>query len=421
MAKRKHIIIGCGPAALSALEKIRELTPDDEVKLVTMDDYPPYSPASLLSLLSGRITEAELWMKDEGYFNNLKSTLMRGKEVTQVLPNKRKVIYCDGSSETYNTLLIASGSESIKPPIKGLEEVGVHSLRNLADCRHLLRQLKGKKNVAILGAGMVGMEIAAALLGKEYLVSIIEKEQGILSMYFNEEAEVYIRDIFSEHKARFFIGKEVTAVRRKGEKIGIILSDGSSLDADILINATGAKSRVSFLEGTGVKISHGILVDGRMRTSVDHIYAAGDVAEAQDFFTGKPKMNAIIHSAAIQGRVAGANMVGNDAEYEGGIPMIAFNFFANQAFSVGLTALQSRTGQVLKQNDDQQRSFRKLIFDGDRLVGGMFLNEKIDPGIILYLIKRRTDMAPYKDALFERTKPLSNPWLSSLKFSPVSR
>ena len=184
MAKRKHLIIGCGSAALSALEKIRELTSEDEVKLVTMEDYLPYSPASLPYLLSGRITEAELWMRDEDSFKNLGSTLERGKEVTQVLPDKKKVIYRDGSSENYDTLLIASGSEPIKPPIKGLEEAGVHSLRTLADCHRLIQQLKGKNNVAILGAGMVGMEIAAALLEKGHQVSVIEKEQGILPLYF---------------------------------------------------------------------------------------------------------------------------------------------------------------------------------------------------------------------------------------------
>ncbi len=421
MAKRKHIIIGCGPAAFGALEKIRAVTSEDEVRLVTMDENPPYSPASLPSLLSGRITKAELWMKDEGYFKKLRSTLEKGKEVTQVIPDKKRVVFRDGSSENYDTLLIASGSEPVNPPIKGLEEVEVHGLRSLADCQRLLRQLDGKKNAAILGAGMVGMEIAAVLLERGCRVSIIEKEPNILPMYFNEEAEAYIRDIFTEHKALLFTGREATAVKSKGGKISVALSDGSSLDADILINATGAKSRVSFLEGSGVKIGNGILVDKRMRTNLEHIYAAGDTAEAHDFFTGKPKLNAIMHSAVIQGRVAGANMVGSGTEYDGGIPMLAFNFFANQAFSIGLTVPQGSAGQVLKQKDDQKRVFRKLIFDGDRLVGGMLINEKIDPGILLYLIQRRVDMAPYKDALFERTKPLSNPWLSSLKFSTISR
>lgn len=417
----KHLIIGAGKAALNALEEIRQVTAEDEVKLVSMEDCPPYSPAALIYLLSGRITEAELWMKDENYLRKLRGALVMGKEVTRILPEKKKIIYHDRSSENYDTLLIASGSEPIRPPIEGLTETGFHDFRTLVDCRRLLRELGSKQNVAILGTGMTGMKIAAALLERGCQISVIEKEQNVLLQHFNEEAEVYIRDIFVDHKACFFTGKAVTALKRKGGKIRIALSDGSSLDADILINATGVKSRVSFLEGTGVRISDGVLVDRRMSTGVDHIYAAGDVAEAQDFFTGKPKMNAIIPSAVRQGRVAGANMVGVDAEYEGGIPMAAFNFMGNQAFSIGLCTLQDKAGQVLKQKDDQKRRFRKLVFDGDRLVGGIFLNEKIDPGVILYLIKERVDLASHKEALFEGTKPLSDPWLSSLKFSPSVR
>ena len=421
MPIKKHLVIGAGPAALSALEEIRRVTSQDEVKLVTMEDYPPYSPASLPDLLSGKITEAELWRKDENCFKNLRSTLVRGKEITQVLPGKKKVIYRDGSSENYDNLLIASGSEPVKPTIKGLEETGVQNFGTLADCRRLLMELEDKKNVAILGAGMVGMKIATALLEKGCQVSVIEKEPNILPLYFNEEAETYIRDIFIGHQARLLTGKAVTAAKREGGKITIVLSDGTSLVVDILINASGVKSRVSFLEGAGVKISDGVLVDRQMRTSVDDIYAAGDVAEAHDFFTGKPKINAAIPSAVAQGRIAGANMVGRNTEYEGSIPMTAFNFLGNQAFSIGLPVPQDNAEQVWKQKDDEKRRFKKLVFNGSRLIGGMFLNEKVDPGIIFYLIKTQVAMTAHKEALFERTKPLSDPWLSSLKFSPVSR
>ena len=97
---------------------------------------------------------------------------------------------------------------------------------------------------------------------------------------------------------------------------------------------------------------------------------------------------------------------------------MVFNFLGHTAFSIGWPMAQPKGCQVLKQNDDQAIRFRKLVFDGDRLIGAMFLNEKIDPGIIHYLIKKRVDMKPHKEALFERTKPLSNPWLSPFKFAP---
>ena len=413
----KHLIIGAGKAALSAVEAIRRITLDDEIKLLCMEECLPYSPATLVYLLSGRITEAGLWMRDENYLRNLRTTLVTGREVVRILTEKKEVIYGDGASEAYDTLLIASGAAPLRPPIRGLEETEVRDFRTLKDCRALLQDLETKGNVAILGAGMVGMGIGAALSERGCQVSVIEKERNILAMYLDEEAEAYAKDIFEEHGVQLLMAKEVTATRRVGGRIEVDLADGRSIDTDILINAAGSKSRMSFLEGTKVTMSAGVLVDNRMRTAVDDVYAAGDVAQAPDFFTGDQTVNAIVPSAVEQGRVAGANMAGVDTEYEGGIPMTAFNFLGNRAFALGLRAPRVNPGHVLKQKDDQQRRFKKLIFHGDILVGGMFLNEIVDPGIVRYLIKERISLAPYEEALFGGTKPLSDPWLRSLKFS----
>ncbi len=421
MATKKHLIIGCGTAALSALEAIREVNSTDEVKLVTMEDCLPYSPASLPYVLSGKITEGELWMKGENYFKDMKAALARGKEVVKIDPKKKKVSYRDGSSDSYDTLLIASGAEPVQPPVRGLKESGAQGFRTLADCRKLMQDLKGKKSVAILGAGNVGMELAGALLEKGCEVTVIEKEQTVIPLYYDDDAEAYIRNIFIDHKTRFLLGRTATEVKKKGGKFTVTLSDGSSLTADILINAAGVKSRVAFLDGSGIKVGGGILVGSRMKSSVDGIYAAGDVAEPADFFTGKPKVSAILPSAMNQGKVAGTNMAGGRAEYEGGITMTVFNFLGNKAFSIGWALSKDNPGEVIKQKDDRNRRFKKLVLDRDRLIGAMFINENIEPGVILYLIKKRIDLAPHKEALFERTKPLNDPWLSTLKFSPASR
>lgn len=415
MATKKHLIIGAGPAALSALGAIRQISPHDEVKLVTREDFLPYSPAALSYLISGELEESQLWMRDDSYFKSMKSSLIRGKEINQVVPDKKEVAYRDGSSESYDTLLIASGAEPVKPPVQGMARVAL-DFRTLTDCRSLLRRLKGRKNVAILGSGLVGMKIALALLGRGCRVSIIEKEPGILPLNFNEESEVYIREIFAERGARFFTGKEAKSVKRKDGGVMISLSDGNTIDADILVNAAGVKGRVSFLRGNGVDFASGVLVDSRMRTSAEAVYAAGDVAEAQDFFSGKPRMNANISGAVRQGRVAGANMAGKKAEYEGGIPMAGLSFFGNTAFSIGLAEPRDARMTVMKQKDDLKRCFKQLILSGDRLVGAVFVNQKIDPGIVLHLIRTRVNMTPFKEALFEGTRSLSDPWLNSLKF-----
>ncbi len=413
---RKHLIIGAGPAALSALEAIRRNTTIDQVKLVSMEDCPPYSPASLSYLLSGRISVGQLWTKGEGYFRDLETTLVTGREVVGVVPGEKRVVYHDGSSEIYDTLLIASGAGPVNPLAGTKTGMRAMDFRTLADCRRVLGKLKGRKDVAIIGGGLVGIKIAIALIEKGYPVSIIEKEQDMLPLYFNREAAAYIRDAFIAHKARIFSGTTIAAVKRTDGKSRIELSDGGALEADILVNAAGVKSRASFLQGTGIKMNKGIVVDRRMRSSVDGIFAAGDVAEAPGFFSDGPGMNAIVPNAVSGGGVAGANMAGGQAEYEGGIPMAALNLFGNTAFSIGLIAAQDGHSRILEQKDGSRRKFKRFVFQGEKLVGGVFVNEVVDPGTLSYLIKNRIDMSPHMEALFERTRPLSDPWLSSFRF-----
>jgi NAD(P)H-nitrite reductase large subunit len=264
----------------------------------------------------------------------------------------------------------------------------------------------------------VGMKIAAALLEKRCQVDIIERENAVLPLYFDEEAGTYIRDIFIGYQANIFTSKSVAGVsRQKNGKIYIEFDGSGSTTADVLINAASVRSRIPALDGTKIKVNRGILVDAEMKTGVGGVYAAGDVAEAGCFFTGKAVVNAIIPSAIAQGSVAGTNMSGQTAAYEGSIGMTAVDIFGSSAFSIGLINAPGKSVKVIKEKDDAKRKFKKLIFDGDRLVGAMFINETIDPGIILHLIKKRVDMATYKQALIDRVRPLTDPWLASLRFS----
>ncbi len=122
MAKRKHLIIGCGSAGLSALEQIRRINSEDEVKVVTAEDFPPYSPTLLPYLLSGKIDEASFPMRKDNYFDTMEATVARGQRVVRLLPDLKQVVYENGETESYDTLLIASGGEAIKPRIKGLDK-----------------------------------------------------------------------------------------------------------------------------------------------------------------------------------------------------------------------------------------------------------------------------------------------------------
>ena len=410
MQEKKHLIIGCGSAALSALETIRSVNQEDEIKVVTAEKHPPYSPTALPYLLSGRIQESNLWMRQETYFKQLQVVFETGRRAVEIVPERKEVRFHDGSYEKYDRLLIATGSEPTIPPIKGLDEAGFLGFRTFDDYRSLVQRLEAKRNVTILGAGLVGMEVAMGLIEKGYDVNIVARGR-ILRVYFDAEAEAIIREIFLKQGATLVTGHQVGEVKAGLNKLEVELTNGESLRTDVVVTAMGVKPRTAFLNGSGIKTENGILVDRNMQTSVADVFAAGDVAEAPDFFTGKPGMNPIIPSAVSQGKIAGAAMVGEDASYyEGWIPMNVFNFFGNFAFSVGLSTVSRPEYEVFKEVDEEHRRFRKLVFQGDKLVGAMLANVDADPGTFHYLVRNQVKIGERKEALFEKPRDIGR-WL----------
>jgi phenylglyoxylate dehydrogenase epsilon subunit len=203
---------------------------------------------------------------------------------------------------------------------------------------------------------------------------------------------------------------EVSEVSRQDGKVTVSFSEGEPAKADLLVTCTGVASRIALVAESGISTNRGIIVDRRMMTGIPDVYAAGDVAEAPDFFTGQPGINQIIESAVDEGRIAGANMAGEAAEYEGWISSNIFNFFGNVAFSAGLSMPTDSHYEVLTDKDDKKARYKKLVYDEGKLVGGMFLNVDLDPGVFLYLIRKRVDISAYKQLLFEQPREISR-WL----------
>ncbi|MEE4354651.1 MAG: NAD(P)/FAD-dependent oxidoreductase [Desulfatiglans sp.] len=406
---KKHLIIGSGSAGLSALEEIRRINQEDEIKMVTMENCLPYSPTSLPYLLAERTKEKDLWARDEAYFKDTNVIFSTGKRVIKIVPGEKRIVYHDGESESYDQLLVASGSKPIKPRIEGLNGHGVMSFHTLNDYHEIVGLLGSGSRVGILGAGLVGVEIAAALSERGCSVKVLEKEDEVLPFTFDKPVTDYISDVLSRNSIDIHTSKEVAEIKRKSNGLEIVCADGDGFYIDLVISCVGVASRISMLEDSGIKTEKGIMVDKRMRTNIEGIYAAGDVAESEDFFNIQTGVNAIIPTAVSQGKIAGANMAGKEVLYKGWIPMNMFNFFGNLVGSIGLSRQQG-SREVMEKLGSKRRSFRRFVFDGDRLIGVMFMNEALDPGVIRYLIEERTPIGSYKDLLFEKPKETSR-WL----------
>ncbi|MEA3442392.1 MAG: FAD-dependent oxidoreductase [Chloroflexota bacterium] len=405
MAKRNHLIIGCGPAAFSAVQTMRRLSSENEVTLITREKHLPYSLAALPYLVSGKTSEADLWQADEDYLQKMGCSLIREKEVVEVAPKSKQVVCKDGERIAYDTLLIASGSHPSSPDIKGLDKVKFFSFHTLDDCRLLKRELEGKKDVIIYGAGLVATELAIALLDAGYRVKIVVRSR-ILRRYFEPDAGQMIEDLFREKGAQVYKGHTIDEVKKNKGKIEVILSDGSAFATEVLILAVGVKPSSLFLQGTGIELADGaVLVDNRMKTNIEDIYAAGDIAAAPDFFAGEQGLNAILPSAISQGKIAGANMVGQETKYEGWISRNILNFFGNTAFSIGLQ--ESEGAQILKEIGRERKQYKKLIYRDGNLLGAVFINSEVFPGVFQYLIEKRVNLGEYAELLFRKPKDTS--------------
>ena len=409
MSKRKHIIIGAGPAALAAVDTIRSLNRDDEIKVVSKENTLPYCPAVLPYLLAGRTREENIWLRNEGYFDRLDVTFAGGQEVVRVVPESRQVVYADGRVDQYDSLLIAAGAEPVPLAAAGLGEDDILRFHTLEDYRRLNRLLAADRDVTILGAGLVAVELAIALVESGRKVKMIGRGRP-LRVYFEEQAGGFISNILTGHGVDITIGKSVSEIRKQGGRIEVQCAEGDVFNTDLLVSCLGVRPRLAFVNDSGIATDQGILVDAKMKTNREDVYAAGDIAESLSAFDNRPGVSAILPNAIAQGRIAGANMAGKECDYPGWLAMNVLKMFGNSAFSIGVSIPQDGESEVLEEKDDAKQRIKRLVTRGKELVGATFINVDVDPGIIKYIIEKKVDISTHKEALFARPKETSR-WL----------
>jgi phenylglyoxylate dehydrogenase epsilon subunit len=407
--KRKFLIVGCGTTALNALKQIRRVNFQDEVKLVTMEPHLPYSPTSLPYLISERIKESEILMVMGHYFDQMKAELVRGKRVEHIDIERREIIYDSRERDSYDSLLIATGSEPVLPPIPGLNNKQALQLRTLDDAKQLKSKMKGTRTAIILGAGLIGMHIAKCLAERGVKVMVVEMLPQILQAYFDQDASRMIQGFLEKHGVIFLPNHRAIEVAWGKREVHVSLEGGEVLKGDLLFIATGVNPRVSFLNGSKIKINEGILVDSEMKTNVPNVFAAGDVAETKNFLTGKNGLSPILPSAVEQGKIAGMNMAGRNVEYEGWLPMNTFNYFGHHAISVGKPNPSNGDEMRIEKAEDKGL-YKKIIYKDGRLLGATFLNVDLHSGVFQYLIRKRVDICGHEERIIKMPRE-SSLWL----------
>lgn len=373
--------------------------------LVGNEDAPPYSRMAIPYLLEENIDETGTYLrKAPGHFEKLRVRELRGRAVA-LDTDQRRILFFDGHFEDYDQLLIATGSHPVRPPIPGVDLPEVQTCWTLEDARAIARHAQPGARVLQLGAGFIGCIIMEALAKRGVELTVVEMGDRMVPRMMTPQAGGMIKRWVEDKGIRVVTQAGVSRIdRHDGDTpLKVTLTTGDTLDCDLVIVAAGVAPNVAFLEGTGVHVAKGVLVDDKLETSVPGIYAAGDVAEAPDLFTGAHLVAAIQPNAADQARVAALNMAGRQTRLNGVLAINVLDTLGliSTSFGQWWGETADKGGQGVEHVDETRSRYLSLQFKDDVLIGATSIGLTEHVGALRGLIHGQVRLGKWKDRLLE--------------------
>jgi NAD(P)H-nitrite reductase large subunit len=398
----KYVILGAGPAGVTAAETIRGLDKTGTITMVGGEPEPPYSRMAIPYLLHGSIAEKGTYLRqDLTHFDRIGVKFVTAK-AGGVDIKTRQMFLSGGATLPFDKLLIATGASPIIPKVPGANLPGVHSCWTLPDAREILRLADKGAPVVLVGAGFIGSIVLEALHQRGCDLTVVEIAPRMVARMMDETAGGMLGRWCVAKGVKVCTGTKVDSITQaagaNGATLSVGLSNGTSVPAKLVVLAAGVRSNTSFLVGSGIALNHGIVVDETLQTSVPGIYAAGDCCEGIDISTGKPDMLAIQPVAVEHGRIAGQNMAGKYTPHRGSLNMNVLDTLGLISSSFG--AWQGVPGgDEAKMIDDPNYKYLKLEFLGDKLVGAQCVGLTDHVGMLRGLIQTGFRLGAWKARL----------------------
>jgi NAD(P)H-nitrite reductase large subunit len=303
----------------------------------------------------------------------------------------------------------------VRPPIPGMDSAGVYPCWTLQDARHIMALAQPGARVLQMGAGFIGCIIMEALTQRGVQLSVVEMGNRMVPRMMGAMAGGMIRDWCETQGVQVFTGTKVEAIE-PGTPLKVRLSNGQTVEADLVISATGVKPNIGFLENSGITCLQGVLTDEHLQTSVPGIYAAGDCAEAFDKVSGKTIVSAIQPNAAEQARVAALNMVGQRVELNGVTQINVLDTLGLISTSFGNWEGVPGGEQVVLTDrgaDGGKGRHLSLQFKDDVMVGCNSVGWTEHVGVMRGLVEGAVRLGPWKEVLKQDPTKLMEAYLAS--------
>ncbi len=309
-APRHIVIIGGGASGYAAALRLRESGFSGSLTMLSADRDAPYDRPNLSKdYLAGTAAEDWIPLQDPAFYAERDIDLRLGCEVAAIDVAASRVTTRGGERFDYERLLIATGAEPVRLPVPGFERENVFTLRSLADARAIVAAADGARSAVLVGAGFIGLEVAAALRTRGLEVHVVAREAEPMAAVLGPALAAELVQLHRQHGVLFHL--QATPTRFDGRHL--TLADGTQVDSELLIVGVGVVPRTALADAAGLTVDHGIVVDERLQTSAPGIYAAGDVAR----YRHGGELRRVEHwvHAQRQGQAVAANLLGAEQDF----------------------------------------------------------------------------------------------------------
>jgi nitrite reductase (NADH) large subunit len=391
---KRLVVVGNGMAAVACLEQILQRDHDFEITIFGDETHANYNRVVLPAVLAGDKSPDEIALKDRNWYQDTGILTRLGVRVVRLDPAERLVIDEDGGATRFDRLILATGSRALVPPIAGLEQENVHTLRTLDDTRALLQKLRPGLKTVVLGGGLLGLEAARGLQVRGCKATVVERADRLMQRQLDIAGSLYLKRKIEGLGIRVLLDKKTEELLGPGIVEGLRFDAGDVLEAEAVVIAAGIRPDAELARQAGLEVCQGVVVNDYMETSDPDIFAVGGCTEHRGVTFG------LGEALLEQGMVLAATITGNRGPvFTGAAPVNRLNIPGLDAFSAGNIDESEAGVELLRYEDPSQGVYKKLLLRGNRLLGVILVGDASDQDRYLDWLCRAADLTALREHL----------------------
>ncbi|MBW5446342.1 nitrite reductase large subunit [Cohnella sp. CFH 77786] len=380
---KKLVMVGNGMAGVRTIEHLIKLAPGAyDITIFGSEPHPNYNRIMLSSVLAGGANLQDIVINDWSWYEENNIRLLAGHTVEKI-DTKNRIVYSQkGIAAEYDVLILATGSNPFMLPLPGADKEGVIAFRDIKDCEIMMETSKKYKKAVVIGGGLLGLEAARGLLHLGMDVSVVHIFPNLMERQLDEAAAKMLQKELENQGMKFLLQKNSESIYGRGRVKGLKFTDGSEVEADLIVMAVGIRPNTDLAKASGIEVNRGIVVNDFMETSVPNVYAVGECAEHRGIAYG------LVAPLYEQGAVLAKHLAGAETEgYAGSVTSTKLKVSGVDVFSAGRFDEPPGT-RAMRYQDELDGVYKKIVIQGDKLVGAVLFGDTSDGAGLFSLIKK---------------------------------